>query len=244
MAIAIPTRKIWTRQPQYSSPIDLGNPAMKNLALAWSATRPIVDQSGNNIITQYGTSFSRIIVPSGIAINSTGDNSTDRYDLGPIPASDPLNGQKGITVIALVSINSGALNNIAPRIIDKSNGGGGSGGWYLGLDSSNHLAFQVNGSASAVLSSSVLPTATPIIVAASCTQSGSVLQYLNGTPLATTGTTSAIPSTTTNASLLNWPWSTDRQWNGWAQIVLAFGAVLDPKLIASLSANIWQSFRP
>lgn len=192
--------------------------------------------------TRVGTTITNKPSPYGIGVDSTGDGVADRIDLGSVAGTDDLAGTvNGITVISRVMVDTGTLTSIAPRLIDKSNGGTGANGWWFGIDSSLRPNFQVNsgtGFLGTGLTQGVWST-----IGVSAAQGGAPSFYTNGRFDTVGGSSVTFPNVTTNAAIANWNHTTDRQWDGQINYVFVWNRQLSAEEHKTINDNPWQVFR-
>ena len=179
------------------------------------------------------------------AVSANGAATAARYTLGSITSADPISlvGRNAATVIFRMAGDGGNfLDNPGRRVIEKSNGGLAANGWgvwtaFTAVANQRALAAGVGGSS--VSTQDIIQTAaTPQTYGVSFFATGASATHLfyRGGALhqAVVGTLPAVPSTTTNAALMNWNHATDRLLDG----VLDYVAVFDRELPAAEHAAI------
>lgn len=220
-----------------------GHPYARRMVGGWLFSdrgSQVIDLTGNNHGTIVGSTITSVVDQYGRAMNCTADNSTDRINLGSIVSSNPLSLSQGLacTIIARMYVNSGTKNNTFPRIIDKSNSGSGAGGWAMDYSGSGVLEFYINGSFMSGPSTNVISGWHTFGFMRD--ESGNYEYFIDEESIGSGNDTTAFPTTTTNAALLNWNHSTDRAWNGKADYIYVFDERLTETALRQITATPWM----
>ena len=201
-----------------------------------------LDNSSGDITTGYNSN-------SGVMSTAfSGDGTNDRIEIGAVDSNHPISlaGSSEITVIASCRPN-GSLNAY-PRIIDKSTGSNGVGGWAIFWHNTgtDNIAFRSPGpyglgfpldlttfrQNNRILGISVQDIPTSGLG----TANGSL--YVDGLLEATSSAyIGAIPATTANAAIGNWNHTTGRMFRGEIDYVLVFDQAIPAAQHRGLAAR-------
>lgn len=262
-SLKAPALLIPRRQPIGPVRLDKTHPYTKYLVGCWPMWEHtgafVRDLTGNN--HGYGTSTgSPNIAPRatkyGRGLTLPNDNTNGRISLGSIDSNNPLscNVTDEISIFAWATIPY-TPNSSFPRIIDKSNGGSAAGGWawamrWAGATApDNTLDFYVNANdwtpgdnalGSAAADYQGVTTGIGVVAA-----SGSQEYIWKNEIIGSSAGVFTIPTTTTNAALLNWNHTTDRQWGDQPMYYVAvWDHRLDAQDLVELSFDPYQIFIP
>ncbi len=242
-------------KPVWPYRLKKSHPLYGHVIAAW-----VFDNAGGQVIFRdlvgvnngfiVGSTIKPTVTDDGIGIDFTGDNSTDRINLGSISSSNRLSlyGETAVTIF-FKGMSRGTTKNLYPRVIDKSNGGGSAAGYSLFMVNTavaggalNTFGFQVNGSLGFTSLSSV-PLNRQVTLAASTLlgTSSPTQYYIDGLlDYTTVSRTITPPATTTNAAIGNWNHSIDREWDGTKDCLYVFDKVLSANEIKSLNDDSYQ----
>lgn len=226
----------------------------------WQHTPTIVpDLCGNNDATVAGTTLSHVqtkYAPGGRGVIIPNDNTNSRLTLGSIPSTNPLNcsSTDEISIFGWGYIPN-TPNNVFPRLIDKSNSGSGANGWALAIRwngaaaPDDTLEFYVAGTGynpgANALGASAADYAGKLGGLGVVAASGSQEYIWNDNIIGSTTASISIPGATTNASLLNWNHTTDRQWGDMPMFYISvWNRRLDATDLLDLSHDPYQIFIP
>ena len=178
-------------------------------------------------------------------LHFSGQNTNNRVDLGSIVSDNPLSlsGKTKATFAFGISLPSDALHitNQFPRIIDKSDGGGGSAGWALWIGSPGTRLTLARPGASA--ESGAVPADivveggyVDVVVfrdgdSVGFARDGALQQTVSGF-----GAT-AFPSNTANAAIGNWNHSVNREFKGTLYYLYVWNRLLPGSVIQALARD-------
>ena len=202
------------KKPVGSVKIDWTHSLTRGLVGAWvlSDWSQLTDLTGNNNGSETGTG-SAITVGHDIHgkyLRNNNTSSTRRIDLGSIPSTNPLscnvNNETSVYVFSYINVSA---SNSFPRWIDKSSGGSAANGWAFYID---------NGAPATTLSIGGINfvkgtvSSSGLFGAGVSASSGDPRFFIDGLLVSTDNRSFTLPTTTTNAALLNWNHSTDREY--------------------------------
>lgn len=219
---------VWTpprgsQMPQWPFTINYDHPYSQNLEFAWVFVPGLggVDLAGFNKVSSIvnatpSISFDGSIATGGVVGRFTGSASSDRVDLGPISADNPLQ-LRGLPF----ALSFGALFDVSliqMRLIDKSDGPNSSNGWSIYYRQSEFVRLSTLGgtwswdqSAHGIFRPAV---AYLTINGFGVTTADLWVDGDNKGQINETVETISFTSAVTNASIGNWNHDVDRQWNG------------------------------
>lgn len=208
-------------QPRGVLRLDPNDPINVGMVGCWvlGTNGKYIDLCGNNDGTPSGTVVD-VVNPFGRASLISADNTSNRIDLGSISSTNPLSGSdtQELSIFTHLHINASSTDhgNSFPRIIDKSNGGSAANGWAFYIDTSvSQFALQINGAVNWWPTNFVDAIDTVGTLGASYSRDGGRSKAFHNGKVAGSYTTPlpTIPTTTTNAAILNWNGgATDRQY--------------------------------
>jgi len=230
------------RKPVGNVVIDRTNFYGKRLKHAYIFTDDLLgkDLAGN----RDGVIVGNTITQSGNNLLSTGDNNNHRLNLESVSESDFMSGRSDLTALSKVFYQD-LGGRTAPRIFDKSNSGGGVGGYQFGAwENNNQWAFDIDN----VYNLSVPHTfGADRIYEVGITIETDTEAHLNvrgiGTDTAAISGTYPV-TTTTNAAIANWNHTTDRNWTGEIFYVYFFEGLLTDAQMEEVWNNPYQFLIP
>lgn len=237
-------------KPSYSAKLNRQTRLVQGLVGGWlfnenngDAWRDITGQHHG---TTVGTGVTRQNGRFGRIVNSTGDNSTDRIDLGSVASTDglALAGATEFTLSWRYNHRTTSSSNSFPRIFDKSDGGSAANGWALYWhDAGNNWRIDAGGDTRWSNNGPADNNQWHHMIAAYDSVNGCDF-WADGDFELTDTTIFSIPSVTTNAALLNWNHTTDRNWEGWVDHLYVWDRKLTNQEILSLFRYPYQVIQP
>jgi hypothetical protein len=244
--------------------IDWEHPLSRGLIACWVfQDESFKDLCGNYHGTKVGTvevaahgsrTADKSLGGLGAFVDSDGTNS--RIDLGSITSSDKLSGvpSKNISgyVYSFFDNDSGVSTghgNTYPRWIDKSTSGSAANGWafYQTLGATQYITFSINGTNhnSSNLGSTYDGADRGCGFSASDAQSTSIVRFfMEGKFNVQRSTGKNYSSTTSNAALLNWNHSTDRQYRFPVYCIYIWDRFLSDEEHAEIHRDRYQILKP
>ena len=191
-----------------------------------------------------GNAISRSPTFYGTAIRNSNDGTNRRVDLGSITSSDMLSGvpSGSLSVFWHGYYRSTGASSFWPRLIEKTNGGGGAQGWVANIyESSAQLQMYAGGFSWGFAHGLTSDQYATFVWKM---KSGAQEAYVNGISIGTGATSFSFSSTTTNAALTNWNHSTDREWHHDNNIVAVWPrALTDVEVLALHNDAMNMRFR-
>ena len=155
-------------------------------------------------------------------LDFSGNNTSDRVNLGTVPSGHPLQGSAPFAVLFRCFPNTGAGNSSFWRIVDKSNGGDIANGWGVWLNqSSARWEFGINSPGSGYADSANASVTKGSWTTTLFAYDGSnYYYYINGTQTKSSTYSESFVNVATAMALGNWNHSVDREWYGLIDYVL------------------------
>lgn len=258
-------RKPWTKQPPAGTPIDWSNPLTKNLVGAWymaGAGGLLIDALNNRTPLRATGLNSPTLKPSKSGqmsyfqdVTAATEASADhgRFGIDGVAGNSPLGFAESneCTIIYRASSSSGATGS--ERIIDKSNGANGAGGYALyWSNSSDQIIFYADNDATInVLSdaNAISFDGTPYLCSVRFHETDSVRRSVrvDGVDVTLSSDNGTFPTTTTPFAIGNWSrtdTNTSRRFIGEIDFVFVFNKSLPDAQVIELENNPWQIFKP
>ena len=194
---------------------------------------------------KHGTVVGASITEDGDNLDFGNDASTDRVNLGSIVSTDFLSIQQDTTIICRVSKSTTPQTSNGPRILDKSTGGNGTGGYTLAyILSTGAWVFRMNATditGAAVLEANTVGTYN---LAATWDESAGIPMLAVDGVGSDSGSGASIPSTTNTLAFGNEASRVDREWYGNIEYVYFFEGIFTEQEYSEIWANpyqVWES---
>ena len=203
-----------------------------------------IDSSGNSydgIYTNSPVLGLQGINSEGSAVDFDGDN--DYVELGNIDAADPL-ALAGSSFTLEAWIKPDLTGDTYQRIIDKTTGGAGAGGYAMALSPGGRLFLYIDGNQFQTDVGVVYPGIWQHVIVTNNTETSSYQFYLNGSAINGTLVTAPYqspPAVTSNMRLGTWNHSDAREYNGLLDEVAVYDYTLTPAQVQQHYAVITNS---
>ena len=207
----------------------------------WKFDEYSVDVYDNGTTTTGAFEISQGKVEGKALTSLAFDGDDDFVELGSQSGDLRLNGGQA-SISAWIRIVDVATDDNFKRIIDKSNEGNAAGGWSVYVLHGGQVRVDVNGVTQHETAAGIITDATWHHVTAIIDTTNGATIYVDGveqTTGATSGGTTTVPTTTTNARIGSWNHSTAREFKGKIRDLKVFDYVLSAEQAASLYSGTY-----
>ena len=229
------------RKPVGTAKIDKSHRHSKGLVGYWMMDGSNTDLTKENHGEDVGA-IGRGFGVSGDYCVINNDNSTDRIDLGLIDADNPLSCSKNneISILVIAEFLRNSHGNTYPRFIDKSSAGGAVNGYSFYVYS-NKIQFQINSRAKRSVGSISNGESRAVGITHGNNETRFFIEKKYDSSRLNT---KVIPSTATNASLLNWNHAADRQYMQPVYLIAVWDRRLSDLDMISMQGSPYQILIP
>jgi len=242
--LEMPSLLLPNQKPTGPVNIDWSHPYTKGLVGCWLMDENNIDLTGNN----HGRDNGTIIRDAGIwgmQSQVADGTSAQRIDFDQIREDNPLSCVKNNEIsIYAFAFHPSTASGLFPRIINKSTSGSGTNGYQFSLDANlDKFEFSVDGS-TAISSSGIGNNKWFGLGVSAKSGTGGVRFFLNGDFWNAQNLTFTIPTTATDASLLNWTHAAGRGWEGGVVVIMVWNRMIPDHWHRSIHNNRYQFLIP